>query len=246
VTANLPREFDDHKDWGKTKRVMNGLSISADDGEFKLKEHTHEVKNGFWKRYDAKLVDPQHQFKVWVANMHTSGPGRTALQLFLVVRLDGQARLEQWKDGVKLFNCTTEAECTVQVRLDFDVQWRWAPGAILGDLIIEPKVTGAELKLEEFDLKKAGKIEGWAARELGDGLKGLVAKELRHQEPKLVDKLNVAIAKKRSRMHLSADAVIADGWSKLEDFLGVNSPPPPGTSVTAGKQTPPPPLPAAD
>ena len=134
-----------------------------------IRKHTHEVNDGLWEEYRAELVDPKKELQIRVENVRTSGPNQTSLQLYLAARLHGEARLEQWKDGVKLLNINTEAECKIEARLDMEVRWHWQPGTLFGDVAVEPKVTGADLRLVDFDLQKVSKLQGWAARELGTG-----------------------------------------------------------------------------
>jgi hypothetical protein len=222
---SLPRQYTDDKKWGKTTKVINGLKIEHDGNGLKIRKHTHEVNDGLWTEYRAELVDPKQELRIRVENMHADAPDQTSLQLFLAARLRGEARLEQWKDGVKLLNISTEAVCKIEARLDLNVRYRWQPGVLFGDLAVEPKVTRAELNLVEFELQKVGKLQGWAARELGDGLKHTVANQLHREEPKLVEKLNAAIQKKQSRLHFSPDAAVSDGFSKLQTlFSGDDSP----------------------
>lgn len=223
VVDSVPRQFSDDRQWGKTAKVMNGLKIEHDGESIKIRKHTHEVNDGLWKEYRAELIDPKNGLKIHVQNVHTSGPNQTSLELFLAGRMHGQARLEQWKDGVKLLTITTDADCRIEARLDMDVRLTWKAEAVLGDVTVEPKVTHADLKLVDFQLQKISKLQGWAARELGDGLKPAIAKQLHREEPKLVEKLNAAIAKKQSQLHFSADAAVSTSLSKIESLLDFDS-----------------------
>jgi hypothetical protein len=64
------------------------------------------------------------------------------------------------------------------------------------------------------------KVGGSAAHELGDSLKGTVAKELRKREPKIVAKLNKAIEKRQADLRLSPQKLVASGLSKIPSLLG--------------------------
>jgi hypothetical protein len=225
VIESLPRQFTDDKKWGKTAKVINGLKIESDGGGLKIRKHTHQVNDGLWEEYRAELIDPKKELQIRVENVHPSGPNQTSLRLFLAARLRGEAKLEQWKDGVKLLNVSTEAVCKIEARLDMDVRWNWRPGTLFGDMTVEPKVTAADLRLVEFDLEKVSKLQGWAARELGDGLKPTIAKQLHREEPKLVEKLNAAIQKKQGHLHFSPDAAVSNGFSKLESLLHLDDSP---------------------
>lgn len=219
VADSMPRQFVDDRGWGKTTKVVNGLKIEHDGDGIKIRKHTHEVNDGLWKQYKAELVDPQKELQIRVQNVRSTGPNQTSLELFLAAKLHGEARLEQWKDGVKLLTLTTDADCKIEALVDMDVRVSIQPGAVLGDTSVDPKVTGAKLNLVDFQLQKISKLQGWGARELGDELKPVIEKQLHHEEPKLVEKLNTAIQKNKSRLHFSPDAALSGGISKLESLL---------------------------
>jgi hypothetical protein len=220
VVDSIPRDYDNHKDWGKTKPVVNGLKLArGPDGNLQLQEHKKVVNNGLWKEYHVTLLDPQQELQVRLAGLRAGQPGHTLLELVLVAKVRGQARLEDWKDGVKLFTLTSDADCKLEADLGFDVAWSWKPGAVLGDLVVEPKVTTIDIKLLEFQLNKVSKIEGWTARQLGDAIEGTVSHELHQQQPKLVAKINAAIDKKKDKLQFSPDQALSNGIGKLEMLL---------------------------
>lgn len=215
ILENLPRQFEEKKDWGKTTKIVNGLRLKDDGDGLKIRKHTKEVKDGLWKQYRGALIDPEQQLQIRVENIRQIDSSHSAFQVFIAAKLHGEARLEQWKDGIKLFNVVAEAESKVESRIDCEIAWDWKPGGLLGQISVEPKVTGVRIDLVEFELKKLSKIEGWAARELGENFKGTIARKLHSEEPKLADKLNRAIAKRQDRLHFSPDAIVAGGFSKL-------------------------------
>ena len=182
-------------------------------------EHKKVVNNGLWKEYHVTLLDPQQELQVRLAGLRAGQPGHTLLQLVLVAKVRGQARLEDWKDGLKLFTLTSDADCRLEADLQFDVAWYWKPGSVLGDLVVEPKVTTLDIKLLEFQLNKVSKIEGWTARQLGDAIEGTVSHELHQQQPKLIAKINAAIDKKKDKLHFSPDQALTTGLGKLETLL---------------------------
>jgi len=112
VLESVPRHFEERKNWGKTAKVVNGLRFKDDGDGLKIRKHTKEVNDGLWKQYQAELIDPEHQLQIRVENLRQTDAGHSAFQIFLSARLRGEARLEQWKDGIKLFNVDAQAEST--------------------------------------------------------------------------------------------------------------------------------------
>jgi hypothetical protein len=220
VVENLPQQFEEKKGWGKQKPVVDGLRWRDDGDGPKLRKHTHEANDGLWKQYKASVVDPQHQLQIRVADLKETDSQHATMSVFITAKLQGEARLEQWKDGVKLYTITTDADAKILSRLDWEIAWHWESGKVLGDFVVEPKVTAADIELVDFDLKKVSKIEGWAAHELGEGFKHTLAKKLREHEPKIVDKINKAIQKKPDRLHFSPDKTVEKTLSKVESLLG--------------------------
>jgi hypothetical protein len=220
VLDSIPRHFEEQKDWGKTTKVVNGLRLKDDGDGLKIRKHTKEVKDGLWKQYQAELIDPEHQLQIRVENLRQTAAGHSAFQIFLSARLRGEARLEQWKDGIKLFNVDAQADSKIEVRLDCEMASDWKPGGLLGQFRVEPKVTGAQIQLAEFELKKLSKIEGWPAREIGENLKATIARKLHAEEPKLVEKANKAIQKRQDRLRFSPDDIFSGGLSKLQTLFG--------------------------
>jgi hypothetical protein len=219
VLDSLPKQFADQRDWGQTKKIVNGLHLKEEGDRLKIEKHTKEVKDGIWKQYRIDVVDPEHQLQIRIADLHQTDPGHSAFQILLSAKLHGQGRWEQWKDGIKLLNFNAEADSRIEARLDCEMAVDWKPGGVLGQLNIEPKVTGARLELVDFDLEKVSKIEGRTAHELGERLQNTLAKKLHAEEPKLVEKLNKAIQKRQDRLRFSPDDVVANGLSKLESLF---------------------------
>src|ERR1700761_2008088 len=117
VVDSVPRDFDSKKDWGKTTKVVNGLTLKDDGDGLKLRAHKKEVNDGVWKEFHGTLVDPEQQFHVRLENLHQGAPGHSLLQLVLTAQLHGDARIQQWKDGLRLLDSTTDADAKLEVTL---------------------------------------------------------------------------------------------------------------------------------
>ena len=222
VAESVPKKFEEQKNWGQTKKIVNGLRLKDDGDGLKIRKHMAEVKNGLWKQYAGELIDPEHQLQIRIENLRQTAVGQSTFQIFISARLRGEARLEQWKDGVKLFNFKAQADSKIAARLDCEMAWTWKASGALGQIIVEPKITGAQINLDEFELNKLGKIEGWSARELGKEFKATIAKKLHDEEPKLVEKLNKAIQKRQEKLRFSPDDIVAGGLSKLQSLFGAD------------------------
>jgi len=217
---SLPEEYEDHDDWGQTKRVASGLKFKTHGGKLRVETRTKEVRHGLWKKYRATLVDPQKQLQLRIGDVHRESAGQIAFQVVLSARLQGEARVERWRQGVKMLNIMSEAETTIEARLDCQLAAHLVPGKYLAGVALEPKVTAVSLRLADFDLQRVSQLDGAAAHELGNSLRETIQRELRDQEPKVAVKLNQEIAKRQSSLRLSPEEWVVAGWSKAQGLIG--------------------------
>ncbi len=60
----IPHNYENEKDWGKTKDVMRGLYIKREGLRIKTHRTRRSVNHGTWTKYRVELLDPQQQFQV--------------------------------------------------------------------------------------------------------------------------------------------------------------------------------------
>jgi hypothetical protein len=160
--------------------------------------------------------------RVELENLHGAGPGRVAVTIHVSAPLIGWGRTRIYQQGIHLATLTAEGQSTVYVRLDCQVGVRVEPGTPLPALMIDPVVHRAEMRLLDFKLTRISQADGPVVRELGRGLKRLLEEEL---EPrKLTAKLNRAVAKKRDRLRLSGQDLLASDWEEWLLLSGIPLP----------------------
>lgn len=220
VRDQLKTEYVDDDDWGKTRRVTVGYQLKGKPFEWDLKKRTKEVNDGLWEKYKVRLIDPDENLHLRLSKLEMAD-GRLVFELALSARLAGDARLERWRQGIKMLNAHVEADGTIDVTLSGSVGIRLVKSdGTLPAVAIEPVLTDVDIKLRKFDLKRVSKLDGGAAHELGDSLKETIQNELNRRESKIVAKLNKSIEKRKDRLVLSADEFARTGWAKLQKSLG--------------------------
>lgn len=80
-------------------------------------------------------------------------------------------------------------------------------------IAVQPRVQDARLTLNEFHLRRISNAKGPVVRELGDGLRKIAEDEI--NGPKLVEKLNRAIDKKREQLVFSSSELLKSDWRPL-------------------------------
>lgn len=198
IREAIPLEYAREKDWGQTKRITTG--ITTDEPIYKLKLHRRkkEVAHGTWKKYRVKFVDPDKKLRVSVQDLHSLEGGGIGLRLVLNAELDGWAQMRHYNRGVHLLTLTAEGSSQLTVAVNCEVRVKMTEKG----LAVEPQVTGTQLDLKEFELRRLGELEGDLAKELGDGLMYLMQDQL--EDKPLTAKLNRAIDKKRDRFVVTA------------------------------------------
>jgi hypothetical protein len=211
---HLPREFVDESDWGQVRPATIGYQVKGKWFEPRWEPRVKEVNHGLWKRYRAELVDPEQHLAAYVPVLQPDGPGRVFARIVVQVRVHGEARVERWRQGIKMLNFSTDGSATIEATINCTVSVRYEPGKGLGEIVVTPHVQQVWLRLVDFELRRISKLGRDIAREIGDSFRGTVQRQLARQEPRSAEKLNQAIAKKQDRLRFSASDLVGSGWLK--------------------------------
>ena len=87
IAAEIPREYERSKDWGRTKEVTTGLRSSGNFFKFDIHRKRSDVNDGVWKKYRLTLVEPEKNLDVSIDNLRTLESGRIALTLNVAAKL---------------------------------------------------------------------------------------------------------------------------------------------------------------
>ena len=218
VRDQLKTEYVDDDDWGKTRQIVVGYKIKGKPFNWHVRHDKKEVNDGLWEKYTVRLVDPDEHFHMRVSQLEMHG-GKIAFGLSLSAKLSGDARLERWRQGVKMLNTHVEADAAVDIFLAGEIGIKLVSGETLPAVAIEPTISKIDIKLRQFDLQRVSKLSGIAAHELGEGLEERIQKELNRREAKIVAKLNKSIEKRKDKLRLSPAEFASTGWSKLQESL---------------------------
>lgn len=222
VIDAVPQRYENNKRWGQTKAVWDGVDVSFYRLRLKTKRKWREANHGTWKRYEARLIDPQRTFDVRVDNIRPTESDRIAFDIHVDARLGTFGRLSEWQRGVQLYSFGVDADATVRLAMTCEARLRLDFKHLVPDVVVEPEITAANLQLVDFDLKRISDLRGPGVRELGDSLRGVLQDEIDKRSPKLVAQANRQIEKKRDKLRLSVSDLAKDGWQKARELLEVN------------------------
>jgi len=227
VRENLPDQYESRDNWGDTKEIWAGLHVRLDGLQIETKRRKKRVNHGTWKLYRVRFIEPEKYLQVDVQNIHELPNGRVEFDLLADARLDVFARLAQWELGVQLISLSVNAEARTQFRVRCDLGLKLDPSKLPPDVLLDPVVSQAELRLADFRVRRISQLGGPLARELGEEARDLLDKELAKQNQKLPGKINRQIDKNRDKLRLSVQDLLTSQWGGLaakQLGLGDNQP----------------------
>lgn len=210
VAQQVPREFEDRKEWGQTVPIPPGLENAPRRRRIKVGDR-EEFPDGPWRRTRIWLDDPAKDVQIQVHEVRKIDANKTRLQVEAIVSLHGERQRQQWLRGLPLFDITAQADAVVSVLMDCDVAISLNPKVFPPELVVEPTVAQARLGLKTFTLKQVGRlIKGDTAEKLGHELQGLLEDWLKQKEPEIKELANKAIAKslKQNKGKFSAESLL--------------------------------------
>ena len=220
VRESIPHQYEDTRKWGGQKEVWAGLKIERDGLRIKTKRRKKLVNDGTWKRYWARLKNPNQSFRIRAENVRSLPSGRVGLTLVIDAEITAFGRVSEWVRDVQLYSFSVDADAVVQLRIDCDLGTKLDIKKLPPDVLLDPVVTDARLRLIRFELLRISELKGPLVRELGDGMRKVIEEKVAEKRHKIVQKINRQIDKKRDSLRLSLSEVTSSPWGKAaEKFL---------------------------
>jgi hypothetical protein len=208
IADAVPREFEGKKDWGKTARITTGLHSDGNFFRFDIHREKSEVNDGVWKKYRVTLVEPEKNLEIRIDNLQRQEDGKYKLTLFVAAKVHAWAKVIVYKKGLRVLSLEPEGDTSIRLWVDADVGVETVKSStFIPGLELQPLVTDARIKFDDFRLTRIGDIHGDVAKELGDLFRKVLQKEL--SGPKLVDRLNHSLQKHPERLRLSPDQLLS-------------------------------------
>lgn len=213
IAESIPRKFEGSKDWGKTTEVTSGLHSDGNFFKFDIHREKKEVNDGVWKKYRLELIDPDKNLTVLIENLKSLDSGRYALTLFVAAKVHGWVRTVVYEKGVHVISLEAEGDTSIRLWLDAEVGATTVQtSSLIPGIEIQPKITDAQLKFDDFRLTRISDVKGAVAQDLGGLLKNALQKEL--AGPKLVEKLNHSLTKHPEKLRLTPDMLLGKSSPK--------------------------------
>jgi hypothetical protein len=209
----IPHDYENEKDWGKTKEVVRGLYIKREGLRIKTHRTRKAVNHGTWTRYRVQLLDPEQQFHVRLENMRRFPEPRFKFDVICDARVRIFGRLSQWQRGIQLVSLSAEADTDIRLIMQCDVTPRLSLRDNLPDLTIDPLVRTADLQIRNFRMRHISRLDGPLVKTLSASVREVLEDEIEKRRERLVVQINRQIDKKRELLRLSPE----DFFSKSPD-----------------------------
>jgi hypothetical protein len=214
LREHLPREYEDTRKWGGTKRMWDGLHVRLDGLQLRTKRRWKDANHGTWKMYRVWLLDPNEQLDLTVTNVRRQEDGSVAFDLHAGAGLGLLGRVAEWRRDVQLFSLSAEGTARVRLSLQCQAALRLDPRKLPPDLVLIPKVNAAALEIDAFHIDRVSKIGGDVAEEIGREIRRTLEDKLAEDGAGLAEKLNRQIAKNQDKLRLSLHDALASKWGK--------------------------------
>ncbi len=217
VRGSIPKTFEDTRQWGKRRKVVNGLDIETKGLRLRISKRERAMRHGLWRRYRVTLLDPHETLRLRIENLRSPAAGQFRWDLYGSARANVDARFEHWNLGVKLLNGSADADATLEVHADCSVTISVETGADdkAPVLVLRPTVHKVGLRLPDLDVNHLGTVRGRVARELGNGFEEIIEDLLQTQEASIRKKAQKSIDKHADDFRIPLADVLSSKWSAL-------------------------------
>lgn len=192
---NLPNPlYEASPNWGhqSDKRV---LPLRGRLRDLNL-QMNHEPRNeGVWRKIRVDAVNPAETLALELRSLSSDETGRLHFQIAVGLDIKFDITQQRWVAGIKLFDGSARGRARIGITVDCDATSRWEPGVFVPELVIDLKVTKADLLYDNLKLDHIAGLGGEAAEIIGETAQTLVRQWKPSIERDLLERANAAIVK---------------------------------------------------
>jgi hypothetical protein len=216
VVKQLPKEFEDHSAWGQMVPLTEPVRF-PNLPRTRIRIGDKEgYPNGVWRRYQARIEEPNRDLKINVREFSKLDPKHFRLVVESDVALTGDGEMQNWVKGVALGKALAQADARLALGMVFEVGVTLDTKKFPPDVNVEPKLTDLRIDLTDFKLRRIANpttnlvIEGEAAKSLGNDFKESLKSLIKNFEPEIKNRANEAIAQslKEGKGNISAASLL--------------------------------------
>ena len=220
VLESIPHTFTDTKKWGQQAERFDGFKRERNGLKLRVSKRKKMVNHGEWKKYSVSLRNAEEKFAIAVKDMRELPNNSVGFNVEFLADLNVSGRQSKWVKGVQLYSLSANGHAQVRLRLAVELEIKTDRKTFPPDLLFMPKVTSADVHVDEFRIDRVGKAGGEFAQQLSRHVRPLLDEKIEKKEQGLVDKINKKLAAKQDRLRVPISKAVDSKWGKLsEKFL---------------------------
>lgn len=159
-------------------------------------ETMHEPRNdGVWRKIRVNAVNPADTLVLDVRRIEPKEGGGIEFQLFVAMDVAFDVVQQRWVSGIKLLDTSARGRARARITIDCEAASHLDSAKLLPELVIDLKVTKADLHYDNFKLDHIAGLGGEAAQIIGEAGPALIRQWKPSIERDLLAKANAAIVK---------------------------------------------------
>ena len=199
---HLPHTFEDDRHWGLKAERWNGIRIRREGFRLETKRKRKQVNHGTWKKYTAKLVQPEKQFELRISNL-TNEKRKLKFELDVIAKVELQGRQSKWVNGVQLYSLSADATSDIKMKVHVEIGIQL--DLVKQPMVLElaPRILSADIEVENFKVHRVSKAGGELAQQVTKGVRKKLDSKIDEKEAKIVEKINGSIDKRKEKLRFS-------------------------------------------
>jgi len=211
VDETIPRDYEKRDGWGRETEIVTGVRVREKNGLPRISKRTKRVNHGVWKRYRIALINPEEKLKFAVHDVHAAEGAALTFKVVVSARVRCTAQSEFWNFGVQTGSATVQADATVRAVARFIVNSRDLKpddDSWFTDVEYTLDADRVRIDLDDFDVRRVGKLDGDLADGLGNTAQALLAEVLHGQEQKVTQRIRRELAERDARFKVTLPRVL--------------------------------------
>lgn len=156
----------------------------------------HEPRNeGVWRKIHVSAVTPNDTLVLDLRRLQPKEGGGLEFQVFVALDVEFDIVQQRWVSGIKLLDASARGRARARITVDCEASSRLDSSKLLPELVVELKVTKADLGYDNFKLDHIAGLGGEAAQIIGEAGPALIRQWKPSIERDLLAKANAAIVK---------------------------------------------------
>lgn len=156
----------------------------------------HEPRNeGLWRKIRVTAVNPNDTLVLDIRRLQPSANGGLDFQIYLAIDVAFDVVQQRWVAGIKLLDASARGRARARITVDCEAASRLDTSKLLPELVVDLKVTKADLGYDNFKLDHIAGLGGEAAQMIGEAGPALIRQWKPSIERDLLAKANAAIVK---------------------------------------------------